>query len=67
MVESYGRRIAVASEVERNRNFDSAMCAQASREQNVFPEGGRFATRAVPRLFERYVLFNPFPIWLARR
>ncbi len=61
VVESYGRRIAVASQVARARNFDSAMCAQASREQNVFPEGGRFATRAVPRLFERYVLFNPFP------
>ncbi len=61
VVESYGRRIAVASEVERSRNFDSSMCAQASRDQNAFPEGGRFATRAVPRLFERYVLFNPFP------
>ncbi len=60
VVESYGRRIAVATEVERSGNLDSAVCSQASREQNVFPEGGRFATRAVPRLFERYVLFNPF-------
>ncbi|MEX0873801.1 MAG: hypothetical protein WD179_02480, partial [Actinomycetota bacterium] len=61
VVESYGRRLAVASEVDREGSFDTSLCAQTTREQNAFPEGGRFATKAQPRLFERYILFNPFP------
>ena len=40
---------------------DASLCAPDTRGVNIFPEGGRAATRAVPRLFERYVLYNPFP------
>jgi GT2 family glycosyltransferase len=61
VVESYGRRLAVATQVERLGDRDATLCTRAARELNVFPEGGRFATRAQPRLFERYVLYNPFP------
>lgn len=61
VVESYGRRLAVATEVGRLGDRDTSLCSRSSRELNVFPEGGRFATRAVPRLFERYVIYNPFP------
>lgn len=61
VVESYGRRLAVATEVLRLGDRDASLCARSTRETNVFPDGGRFATRAQPRLFERYILFNPFP------
>ncbi|MGH2759565.1 MAG: DUF5719 family protein [Actinomycetota bacterium] len=61
VVEAYGRRLAVATEVGRLGDRDALLCSRSSREVNVFPEGGRFATRAVPRLFERYVIYNPFP------
>jgi hypothetical protein len=61
VVESYGRRLAVGSEVGRLGNRDTSLCARSTRDLNVFPEGGRFATRAAPRLFERYVIYNPFP------
>ena len=60
VVESFGERIAVAMEVSRQRHADSALCASDARGLNLFPEGGRAATLAVPRLFERYVIYNPF-------
>lgn len=61
VIESYGRRLVAATEVARLGDRDASLCARATRRLNVFPEGGRAATKAVPRLFERYVLFNPFP------
>jgi hypothetical protein len=61
VVESYGRRLAVASQVSRLGDRDASLCARFTREMNIFPEGGRFATRAQPRLFERYIVYNPFP------
>ncbi len=61
VVETYGRRVVVASEVTRGDNTDASLCAQAASATNLFPEGGRFALRAVPRLFEAYVLYNPYP------
>lgn len=60
VVESYGRRVYVATEVSRLGDDDSSLCASTTRRTNIFPEGGRAATRAVPRLFERYILYNPF-------
>ncbi|MCI0345621.1 MAG: hypothetical protein L0221_09295, partial [Chloroflexi bacterium] len=61
VIESYGRRLVAATEVARLGDRDASLCAAETRRLNVFPEGGRAATKAVPRLFERYVLFNPFP------
>lgn len=61
VIESYGRRLVVATEVSRLGDRDSSLCASDTRSVNIFPEGGRAATRAVPRLFERYILYNPFP------
>lgn len=60
VVESYGHRLAVAADVQRSGNRDSSLCSSHARELNLFPEGGRAATRARPRLFERYIIFNPF-------
>lgn len=60
VVESYGRRLAVATQVSRQGRRDASLCANSTHEMNVFPEGGRAATRARPRLFERYILYNPF-------
>jgi hypothetical protein len=60
VVEAYGRRIAVAAQVGRQGSNDASLCAGSTSELNVFPEGGRFATLAQPRLFERYVIHNPF-------
>src|SRR5207248_8481768 len=65
VVEAYGRGVAVAAQVQHGKSFDAALCTNETRTNNVFPEGGRFATRAIPRLFERYVIYNPFPV-LAR-
>ena len=61
VIESYGRRVVAATEVSRSGNKDTALCTPFARTLNVFPEGGRAATRAIPRLFERYVVYNPFP------
>jgi hypothetical protein len=61
VVESYGRRLVVATEVNRLGDRDSSLCSSGTRGVNIFPEGGRAATHAVPRLFERYILYNPFP------
>ncbi len=61
VVESYGRRLVVATQVNRLGSRDASLCASDTRRINIFPEGGRAATRAVPRLFERYILYNPFP------
>jgi hypothetical protein len=61
VIESYGRRLVAATEVARLGDRDASLCTPTTRRLNVFPEGGRAATKAVPRLFERYVLFNPFP------
>jgi hypothetical protein len=61
VVESYGQRLAVAAQVERFGDRDASLCTTSTRETNIFPEGGRFATRAQPRLFERYIVYNPFP------
>lgn len=60
IVESFGRRLAVAAEVSREGDFDSSLCTPHARVNHLFPEGGRAATRAQPRLFERYVIYNPF-------
>lgn len=61
VVEAYGRGIAVATQVQRGKHYDASACASSTRTVNAFGEGGRFATRAIPRLFERYVVYNPFP------
>jgi hypothetical protein len=61
VIESYGRRLVAATEVARLGDRDTSLCTPDTRQLNIFPEGGRAATKAVPRLFERYVLFNPFP------
>ena len=61
VIESYGRRLVAATEVARFGDRDASLCTPETKRLNVFPEGGRAATKAVPRLFERYVLFNPFP------
>jgi GT2 family glycosyltransferase len=60
VIEAYGRRLVVATEVNRLGDRDTSLCASDTRSVNIFPEGGRAATRAVPRLYERYVLYNPF-------
>jgi hypothetical protein len=60
VVESYGQRVAVATQVSRGGNYDSSLCAPDAQTLNLFPEGGRAATLAVPRLFERYIIYNPF-------
>src|SRR5439155_8436428 len=49
------------TQVKRGNHYDASMCAAQTRTVNAFGEGGRFATRAIPRLFERYVVYNPFP------
>ena len=61
VIESYGRRLVAGAEVVRLGDRDASLCAADTRRNNVFPEGGRAATKAVPRLFERYIVFNPFP------
>jgi GT2 family glycosyltransferase len=61
VVEAYGRGIAVATQVKRGTHLDSSLCASETHTVNAFGEGGRFATRAIPRLFERYIVYNPFP------
>ncbi len=61
VVESYGRDLAVAAVVQSGRSIDTSLCTRRTHTNNVFAEGGRFATRAIPRLFERYVIYNPFP------
>ena len=61
VVEAYGRAIAVATQVRSGKHYDSSLCASQTHTVNAFGEGGRFATRAIPRLFERYVVYNPFP------
>ncbi len=61
VVEAYGRAIAVATSVSTGGHSDSSLCASETHTVNAFGEGGRFATRAIPRLFERYVVYNPFP------
>lgn len=61
VVETFGRRAVVASLVEDEGRTDAALCAEHPRETVYFAEGGRGATRAVPRLFERYIVYNPFP------
>ncbi len=61
VIESYGRRLVVGTEVLRQGDRDASLCSSAARRLNVFPEGGRASTKAVPRLFERYILYNPFP------
>jgi hypothetical protein len=60
VIESYGRRLVVATQVSRLGDGDTSLCASDTKRTSIFPEGGRAATRAVPRLFERYVLYNPF-------
>jgi hypothetical protein len=52
VIEAYGRRVVVGSQVGRQGDRDASLCASTTRPTNVFPEGGRAATRAVPRLFE---------------
>jgi hypothetical protein len=60
VVETYGRQIAAAVQVYRSGNSESSLCASDSSSLNLFPEGGRAATLAIPRLFERYIIYNPF-------
>ncbi len=61
VVEAYGNRAVVASLVVNEGRSDAALCAEQPGETVYFAEGGRGATKAVPRLFERYVVYNPFP------
>jgi len=61
VVEAYGPPIAVATEVQRGKHHNASLCASETRTINAFGDGGRFATRAIPRLFERYIVYNPFP------
>jgi hypothetical protein len=60
VVEAFGHRLAVAVQVRRGGNLDASLCSPHARTLNLFPEGGRAATMAVPRLFERYVIYNPY-------
>jgi hypothetical protein len=47
-------------QVYRSGNRDSSLCSSGASTLNLFPEGGRAATLAVPRLSERYIIYNPF-------
>jgi len=61
LVETYGVRVVVGAEVGlEGRRGAAGLCAPSPRRTYHFAEGGRAATRARPRLFERYVIYNPF-------
>jgi hypothetical protein len=52
--------VVAAAEVRRRGATTTSGCTQTASERVYFADGGRAATRAQPRLYETYVIHNPF-------